>query len=740
MWPFRPELTQSLQYRVFSKVLLAMLLLLLVLGGHNLWQLRQEAASAFQHQQQLVLRMLGVALVEPLWQFNLSQVERILLAQQEIESLQAIQLQIRGDSASPRFFSRSTQDTLLSQAKLQLIDPDLVSLPLDIDYEGEPLAQLQLYFSPKPILERTHQQVMALVLRLLLLSLALVFVSYMLINRYVGRPVQTLRQIFKRVSRSARFEPATDWAKSLPESELRSLAENYASVYTQLNQYREELETRVEARTHELLTSNESLRAEIEQRIKTESLLTLATAQAERANQEKTRFLARITHELRTPMNGIIGYSQLLQDQVQGRELEYVQNLQRCGHHLVTLINNILDLNRIESGVMEQRLQPFDLRSLLDDVRVIVLPKALLKHLSFNLDVRVVNFHVYADLEKLRQVLINLLSNAIKYTERGSICLTVQQLGLMFHFRVTDTGVGIHASDQRRIFEPFRQASHQPEGESTGLGLAISRALIRHMGGELLLESEPGQGSQFYFELPLQLQPHSAASLVPSTAPKQLLLDRSYRIWVVDDNNDNRQVTAGQLQRLGFSTNLADSAELALAWLEASELPDLVLMDLQLPGMSGIDATRQIRSQHPEVPIVAFTASVFVGETPDWDRLFDAVLYKPLEQSSLLQLLHRLLHLPFIDPERVPADREPLPPDAPIKPPDWAVLVAELTDDEQQQFAQYCRAGQIKALRQFGADLEQRGGDLGTLGAFIHQASRQYQLKQLQPLLAWLRV
>lgn len=731
---FARSFRQSLQFRVFGQVLLTGLLLLLLLGGQNLWQLRQEANTAFERQQQLVQRMLSVALVEPLWQFNLSQVERILLAQQEIESLQAIALQVRGDTASPRFFQRHAQGSLSAQTRPQSLQADWVRQDLAIEYEGESLAKLELYFSAEPILERTHQQVMALVLRLLLLSVALLLCSYLLIRRYVGRPIQSLTQSFQRAAQSARFEPATDWAQSLPESELRSLAESYAAVYTQLNQYRAELESRVEARTHELQASNESLRAEIEQRIKTESLLTLATAQAERANQEKTQFLARITHELRTPMNGIIGYSQLLQDQLQGRELEYVQSLQRCGHHLVTLINNILDLNRIESGVMELRLQSFDLRALIDDVRIIVLPKALLKQLSFNLDVRVVNYHVLADLEKLRQVLINLLSNAIKYTERGSIGLSVQQFGLKFHFQVTDTGIGIAAQDQRRIFEPFRQASLQPIAESTGLGLAISRALVRHMGGELMLESELHQGSRFYFELSLQLQSQPADSAFLSRQPQALQLDRGYRLWIIDDNPDNRQVTAGQLQRLGFQVALYETAEAALAELKAQALPDLVLMDLQLPGMSGIEATRQLRATYPELPVVAFTASVFVGETEDWDQLFDAVLYKPLEQSSLLQLLHRLLSLPF----QLAAGEVAAEVKTEAQTKDWSSAIAQLAESEREQLEQGIRAGQVKILRELGARLEQGSGELAELGALIHQASRQYQLKRLQPLLAYL--
>ncbi|WP_439391488.1 ATP-binding protein [Ideonella sp. YS5] len=386
-----------------------------------------------------------------------------------------------------------------------------------------------------------------------------------------------------------------------------------------------------------------------------------AKERAESASRAKSDFLSRMSHELRSPLTAILGYAQLLKvADPSGRpqDAAAINAIRASGEHLLGLILDLLDLAKIEAGKVEMLPSPVDVRALVQSVADIMRVEAEAKRLVLDVDaVDGLPPLLLVDGKRLRQVLLNLLGNAVKFTPWGRVVLRLRRLPVagedeaMVHlrFEVWDTGPGIAPADQRRIFQPFEQAGDGPRrGGGTGLGLAISQQLVRLMGGrELQVESRPGQGSVFHFELVLPVAQAPSASPLADVCgyagPRKRLL-------VADDLPLNRQFLGALLQPLGFGIVEAADGEQALAKL-VDERPDLVLMDMSMPGLSGLEATRRIRGlpRGDGVPVIALTAqtsqmtrqaALAAGAT--------AFLPKPVQREELLSKIGELLGLEWI--------------------------------------------------------------------------------------------
>jgi PAS domain S-box-containing protein len=371
---------------------------------------------------------------------------------------------------------------------------------------------------------------------------------------------------------------------------------------------------------------------------------------AEAANRAKSAFLANMSHELRTPLNGILGYAQILEhDPVLGeRQLAGMSVIRKSGEHLLTLINDILDLSKIEAGKLE--LYPVDivLARFVQTITEIVGVKAEQKGLELVCDLAPdLPQGIRADEKRLRQVLLNLLSNAVKFTDSGRVTLRVRfappaRLG----FEVQDTGIGIDADQLATIFEPFEQAGDMRRRlAGTGLGLAISRQYVHLMGGEIRVESLPGLGSTFRFEV--EAQPVRAATVV--TAEKTVIgyAGPRKKVLVVDDIVENRAVVIDLLTPLGF--DVAEAAD-GREGLEAARRlrPDLILMDIAMPQLDGLAVARLLRQSDfcREVPIIALTASVSASDSEKCLAAgMNAFLPKPIEVDKLLDQMAGLLRL-----------------------------------------------------------------------------------------------
>ncbi|WP_424101416.1 ATP-binding protein [Moorena producens] len=424
---------------------------------------------------------------------------------------------------------------------------------------------------------------------------------------------------------------------------------------------------------------------------------------ADVANRAKSEFLANMSHELRTPLNGILGYAQILKRDrhLSTRQADGLRVIEQSGTHLLTLINDILDLSKIEARKME--LYPTDLyfKTFLEGVVGIIRMRALEKDILFNYEEKGnLPTGIQADDKRLRQVLINLLGNAVKFTDQGKVTFCVEVIedqnptphsriqNRKMRFEVIDTGVGMSPQQLNKIFQPFEQVGDtQRRGAGTGLGLAISRQLVELMEGQLKVKSELGKGSTFWFDVTLPvveaLEPekqHVVSQVVGYKGNQRQLL-------VVDDKEENCLVLLNMLEPLGFEIVMAQNGQQEVAIAQQIR-PDLILTDLVMPVKSGFEAVKEIR-QIPEiknVPIIAVSASVFdIEQKKSQLAGCDAFVPKPVDEQQLLTLLGQLLHLEWVyqeipEPDLAPAQASETSSSQPlvIPPPEEMEVLYEL--------------------------------------------------------------
>ena len=473
-----------------------------------------------------------------------------------------------------------------------------------------------------------------------------------------------------------------------------------------------------------------------------------ARSAAEVANRAKSSFLANMSHEVRTPLNSVLGYAQILlrEPGLSERQLNAVQNIRSGGERLLGLVSEVLDLARIEAGKVELHLQPVDLLQLLRDVSGIVGAHAGQKGLRYACEAAPdLPAWVRADGRRLRQVLLNLLNNAIKFTEQGCITLRVHCLEsprdsqARVRFSVTDTGIGIAPEQLSMLFRPFEQAGElQAKYGGAGLGLAISQQLAGMMGGRIDVESTPGHGSEFRLDLDM---PVVVAEVAADKGPAAKRLVTGYRgprrmLLIVDDAVVNRSTLVDFLSPLGFEVHQADNGEAALAQARALR-PDLILMDVVMPVMDGLEATRRLREDRAlhDVPVIALSASAAAAnEKEGRDCGADAFLSKPIDLDELLAEIGRLLHLEWIGEARGPMPADEARAKAPlVSPPvdeldvlyqmakvgnmrslmaraDYLVALDETYRPFAQRLQQLAAGFQSKAILAWMIDLRRAGG------------------------------
>lgn len=381
---------------------------------------------------------------------------------------------------------------------------------------------------------------------------------------------------------------------------------------------------------------------------------------AEAANRAKSIFLANMSHELRTPLNAILGFSSMMQkDRSIGKsQRDNLDIINRSGEHLLSLINDVLEMAKIEAGRVRLENEPFDLGLAVRDVADMMQARAQEKGLQLIID-QSSEFprFIKGDESKLRQVLINLVGNAVKFTQHGGITV---RLGVKpdtepkrLLIEVEDSGMGIRPEDQQVIFEPFIQLSQSKIQKGTGLGLTITRQFVGLMGGNISLQSAPGQGSLFRVELPMQAvaeadisKPPEEKGEVSGLAPGQ----PEYRILVVEDQMENRVLLERLLQDVGFKVMLAEDGVQAVKLFQSWQ-PHFIWMDRRMPGMDGLEATKRIRAlpEGKEVKIVAVTASVFREERDELTKAgMNDFVRKPYRSSEIYQCMEKYLGLRYV--------------------------------------------------------------------------------------------
>jgi signal transduction histidine kinase len=464
--------------------------------------------------------------------------------------------------------------------------------------------------------------------------------------RILARPLRELQAGILSV-RSGNLEPIQvsrtgDEIEFLGES-LNGMIEALANSQRDLREQQGLLEKRIKERTEQL---EEAMRS------------------AQAANQAKSDFLANVSHELRTPMNGVIGMLDLaLEAELAPEQAEQLQTAQSCAYSLLTLLNDLLDLSKIEAGKMTLEKIPFDVRAMLDDCIKAHKPLAVQNRNELRYEVSAdVPQQIVGDPLRIRQILSNLVSNAVKFTQNGSVNVRVDggifdPAEFWLQFTVEDSGTGIPADKLALIFDKFTQADGSVSRKygGTGLGLAITRKLVEIHGGEIEVESEVGRGTTFVVKLRCDIAIDEGGiekSIQPLRAALADSVSSLVRILVVEDNQVNQKVVTTVLRKRGYSIDVANDGAEALSRLEESAGFDLILMDVQMPLLDGLEATRLIRKdpRWKGLPIVAMTAHAMSG---DKERCLEAgmngYISKPVHPSQLLETVDGYLHRSLVN-------------------------------------------------------------------------------------------
>jgi CheY-like chemotaxis protein len=467
-----------------------------------------------------------------------------------------------------------------------------------------------------------------------------------------------------------------------------------------------------------------------------------AKARAEAANHEKSRFLATMSHELRTPLNAVLGFSRLLKSgpDVTPRQQEALNIIVRSGEHLLNLINNVLDMAKIESGRVVLEESETDLHQLLHEIQSLMGVGAAEKGLQFTLESAPdLPRFVSVDAGKLRQVLLNLVGNAIKYTDSGGVKLRTRPTGgagserAQVRFEVEDSGSGISQADSHRIFLPFVQLGGQaPAQTGTGLGLAICQQYVELMGGQIGVTSEPGKGSVFHFEIPLSVLP----SVLESEQLKHGRIlglaegQPQHRVLIVEDQSENRLLLRRLLEPLGFELREAVNGQEAVALFEQWH-PDLIWMDIRMPVMDGLEAVRRIRATQPgaQAKIIALTAHALEEErNPILAAGCDDCVRKPFREQEIFDALTQHLRLRFVYEKALGPESVQETSGFTLRPEQLDVLPADLVRDLRQAVIELDTA-RTHAL------IEQITGRDASLGRALHTLATQLGYKNLLKLL-----
>jgi signal transduction histidine kinase/CheY-like chemotaxis protein len=566
--------------------------------------------------------------------------------------------------------------------------PGLLTLNKPISYVGQAVGKLTVQLDLSHWLEKRHAQHRQLIVLLVGIIALQALLWTVMMEGVVIRPM-------RRLSLAAKALARRQFDVSLPrpgQDEVGDLIGSFAAMRHDLGVYNEELLEEIKVRQaaeKELEKHHQHLEEEIAERT---TELVGAKDAALAANRAKSLFLANMSHELRTPLNAILGFSDMMRRDalLTESQRENLDIINRSGEHLLTLINDVLEMAKIEAGRLQLEIAPFDLGNMVRDVIEMMQLRAREKGLQLLLD-QSSEFprHIKGDEARLRQILINLVGNAVKFTGQGGVTI---RLGVKQNTRrhllieVEDTGPGIRPEDQKRLFEPFVQLAEGSAAQSgTGLGLSITRQFVQLMGGTISVESIVGKGSLFRIELPVELA-RTSEVLKPENKEQGEVIGLApgqphYRILITEDQIENQLLLERLMTTIGLETKIAENGEKCVQIFQEWR-PDFIWMDRRMPVMDGIEATRRIRKLPGghAVKIAAVTASAFKEQQQELlDAGMDDFVRKPYRFEEIYDCLARQLGVRYLYNEPG-TDDSSQPAQVQLTTTQLAVLPAELRE------------------------------------------------------------
>lgn len=610
------------------------------------------------------IKRLEDGLVLPLWEID--DIWQLKVISIEMMKNEVYAITVADDKGQTRGKIRDERWQIIDTNQTDVYGENLITRYADIFYDEEKIGTVDLYLHPRFVEEQLQEEALHRILSLISLSLAIIVSLVLILNRIVTLPLQKILQAVNAIRHG-------DYSTQLnlkQKDEIGGLALGIVDMKTAIqarereilaseNDYRilnENLEQRVTDRTVELEINNQHLQEVSLELEKTKD-------KAEAANRAKSIFLANMSHELRTPMNAVLGFSQLMQKDpsLTSMQRENLNIINNSGRHLLELINDILDMAKIEAGRVVIENSCFDLGLLVRDTIEMMHERAEVKGLALFLD-QSSDFprFVSMDESKLRQILLNLISNAVKYTKKGSVRVILNaeniddSLKCLLIFRIEDTGIGISEQDLLLIFNSFVQVGSESDQKGTGLGLPITKEYAELMGGSLEVISEFGQGSIFTAKLPaVKISAEQVLTASENSLQNVIGLEAgqpTYRILVVEDQLENRLLLKNLLLSVGFEVYEARNGKEGVELFEQIQ-PHFIWMDRRMPVMDGIEATRMIRAlpNGKEVKIVAVTASVFLEQRQEFLAVgVNDIVNKPYRDSEILECMAQQLGVKFV--------------------------------------------------------------------------------------------
>ncbi|MBS1157828.1 MAG: response regulator [Proteobacteria bacterium] len=605
-----PLYRSSLATRTLLSMVVASLLIFLIITAMVVWDERSKLLAAAHNESEARVASNMSALQLAAWSYSEDGIRAILAALTRSGAL------TKAEFISPELKLAWRRDGLA-------VTPDRTwMLPVFAPEGGKQIGELYLTESYVEVRQALRAKLVILTLTELLKVMSVALLLLFVVSRMITRPLQSLAKDVESLDPRAtearltlargKHEPAGDELELLVDAINRFHLERSLEIHKrqeaeeELRRHRDHLEELVGERTTALL---------------------LAKDAAEAASRAKSAFLANMSHELRTPMNAIMGMTHLaLRKATEPKLCDQLGKIDLASQHLLDVINDILDISKIEAECLTLKQASFNFADLLENLLALIGHRAQEKHLKLQIDLapEVGQLTLRGDPIRLAQILLNLAGNAIKFTERGSVAIAVHLLErtpnhVLLRCAVVDTGIGIASEDQQRLFTAFEQAdaSSTRKYGGTGLGLAISKRLAQIMGGEIGVDSQPGHGSTFWFTVRLGVDSASPRRPLPSHSPDhaEARLKADYagqRVLLVEDEPVNQEVSRSLLEDAGLTVDLAGDGNQALR-LTGQNHYDLILMDMQMPHLNGVDATRLIRSQpgYEQTPILAMTANAF---------------------------------------------------------------------------------------------------------------------------------